>query len=228
MLALLLTSLGREIGEVDGARMSGTGVGIAGLLLVFFAEVRRRRAEPEGLRPGVPRWVRRGPWVAVAVVLIAVGTAAVEDFSRKAREDLSDWTNDPLLATAARRPGLLLTAADQGLIQLRTRRPVVFDGSALDTLVFVPDAVPEAARILHRVYGIDLANLQEAHVSILPPDAARVLWEARTPGEWQAIAEEFGVTDVLTYPGWTLQLPRVASSAEFVLYGIPIAGKEAL
>ena len=47
------------------------------------------------------------------------------------------------------------------------------------------------------------------------PDSGRALWKARMASEWKAIAEEFGVTDVLTYPDWELRLPVVARSGSF-------------
>jgi len=53
------------------------------------------------------------------------------------------------------------------------------------------------------------------------PDSGRASWKARTASEWKAIAEEFGVTDVLTYPDWELQLPVVARSGSFTLFEVP-------
>jgi hypothetical protein len=47
------------------------------------------------------------------------------------------------------------------------------------------------------------------------------LWEARTVGDWQTVGRQFGVTDVLTFNGWTLNLPVVVRSPNYILYRIP-------
>ena len=148
---------------------------------------------------------------------IAVASAGFGD----TLQDSLEHRNDGLFAAATGRPGLPLTARDLHLVQLRTRRPVLLDGGALDALLYVPDAAPETDRILQRVYGTTLASLQQSHEGFLRGEVGEALWQARTPAEWQDIAQAFGVTDVLTDSGWTLQLPVLASSTDFVLYEIP-------
>jgi hypothetical protein len=114
-----------------------------------------------------------------------------------------------------------LTGSDLHLIQLTTRRPVLLDGLATDGLVYVPEAAAATARIMRRVYGVDLEALERTGDGGFEPDTGKTLWEQRTRAEWQAIANEFGVTGVLTYPDWTLNLPRVAASEQFALFEIP-------
>jgi hypothetical protein len=172
-----------------------------------------------------------GAWVArvrpavvrtLAVSLAVVVVLAVVQFPAKADSDLQDRTTESLHREIASRPGILLTAFQVHLIQAPTRRPVLLDGLALDTLLYVPQAAPEADRILRRVYGTSLAASQHAHAgAILGEDANRRLWESRTASEWSALALEFGFTDVLAYSTWTLQLPRVAGNADLTLYTVP-------
>ena len=99
---------------------------------------------------------------------------------------------------------------------------MLLDGGTFDGLVYAPDAAPVTGRILQRVYGTDLRTLQQSHQGSLHTDTARVLWQARTLAEWQDIARSSASTDVLTYAGWRLRLPVVATSADFTLYEIPL------
>ena len=133
----------------------------------------------------------------------------------------SDRSNDLVYAAAANRAGLLLTAADIHLIQLQTRRPVLFDGGALDGLPYIPEAVTQADTILRRVYGIDTFNdVPSSDLGMLSPEAGKALWETRTAAEWDDIAREFGVTDILTYAEWRLHLPVITSSTDYILYRV--------
>jgi hypothetical protein len=115
-----------------------------------------------------------------------------------------------------------LTAGDLHLIQLRTRRPVLLDGGGLDGLLYSLEAGPEMERILRDVYGIDLLNPpKEARgAGRIPPIANRRVWESYSPEKWREIARDFHVTQVLTYPDWTLNLPIAAHSRRLLLYDI--------
>ena len=78
-------------------------------------------------------------------------------------------------------------------------------------------------RMLREIYGLDLAHP--------PPDAvgAGRIPRARAPGhlgtvlagKWRAIRRDFGVTQVLAYSDWTLQLPVASQSRRLLLYDIP-------
>jgi hypothetical protein len=126
------------------------------------------------------------------------------------------------LAQVAAGQGLLLTAGDLHLIQLRTRRPVLLDGGGLDGLLYSLEAGPEMERILREVYGIDLLNPPEEArgAGRIPPMANRRVWESYSPEKWREIARVFHVTQVLTYPDWTLNLPVAAHSRRLLLYDI--------
>jgi hypothetical protein len=154
-----------------------------------------------------------------ALLIVLIARTLIHSSIR--RMPLVDRTNDAALAGAAGGSGLLLTGSDLHLIQLTTRRPVLLDGLATDGLVYVPEAAPETARIMRRVYGVDLDALERTGGGGFEPETGKTLWEARTQSDWQSIANEFGVSDVLTYPDWKLQLPRVAQSEQFALFEIP-------
>ena len=55
-------------------------------------------------------------------------------------------------------------------------------------------------------------------------EVARAAWPhtrmIRTPGDWQIIMREFGVTDIVTPADWRLNLPVIATSDNYALYGI--------
>ncbi len=66
----------------------------------------------------------------------------------------------------------------------------------------------------------------------IPENWGEKLWESRSIDEWKAIRREFGVTQVLTYGGWNLKLPKIMASdsillsvpnrcREFVLFQVP-------
>jgi hypothetical protein len=121
------------------------------------------------------------------------------------------------------RDGLLLTAGDLHLVQLRTRRPVLLDGGGLDALPYAIEAAPETERILRDVYGIDLLNPpEEARFrGSVPPEFTKQVWENYSPQEWDRIAERYGVRQVLTPGGWQLQLPVAVRKGALIVYDIP-------
>jgi hypothetical protein len=166
------------------------------------------------VRPAVVR--------TLAVALTVVVVLGVIQFPARATSDVQDRTSEAFYRQVASRPGMLLTAFQLHLIQAPTRRAVLLDGLALDTLLYVPQAAPETDRILRRVYGTSLAASQRAHAgAILDEESNRSLWENRSADEWRALALEFGFTDILAYSTWTLQLPRVTEQADLTLYTVP-------
>ena len=75
----------------------------------------------------------------------------------------NDRTNDVFFADIAAGRGVLLVAGDLHLIQLRTRRPVLLDTGALDTVMYSLETGAAMQRMLRDIYGLDLFNP--------PPDA---------------------------------------------------------
>ena len=74
---------------------------------------------------------------------------------------------------AADRRGLTVTAGSFQLVQLYTRRPVLIDSGALDTVVYAPEGGPAMARIVTDVYGIDSIDppREMRSSSVIPHDA---------------------------------------------------------
>ncbi len=130
---------------------------------------------------------------------------------------------------SASSPGLLLITTDFWLAQLQTRRPVLFDPSALDGFAMIPEAGPLWNRFMKNVYGADIlrAPPQEfRNKGQIPNGLYRGLWEKRTREEWGALADEFGFTEVLTGADWALDLPVAIRGSGYVLYAARRTGKE--
>jgi hypothetical protein len=198
-----------------------SAMGLYATLLVIVAE-RSRRGYVNNTRAPWPRTrIRLVVISTITSALVGVATIVSREAGSSLDLRLADRTSESLYTATARRPGLLLTASSLHMIQLVTRRPVLLDGGAIDALVYVPDAADETDRILRRVYGTSLADLQRTRRGYLDDDTGRALWESRPVDDWRAIAREFGVTDVLTYAGWRLQLPVVAANTDLTLYAIP-------
>jgi hypothetical protein len=159
---------------------------------------------------------------ALVFAALAAPVVGALTYSRQASLIFRDRTNDVFLSQVAAGHGLLLTAGDLHLIQLRTRRPVLLDGGGLDGLLYSLEAGPEMARILREVYGIDLMNPPEEArgAGRIPPMANRRVWESYSTEKWREISRDFHVTQVLTYPDWTLNLPVAAHSRRLLLYDI--------
>ena len=161
---------------------------------------------------------------AMAVVLLIGGSAITRGFSQpRSAAFFRDRTNDPFFAQVAAGSGVLLTAGDLHLIQLRTRRPVLVDSGALDTVLYSLETGASMQRILRDVYGLDLLNPPKDAIGAgrIPPLAHQGTWEAYSPEKWHEIKRAFGVSQVLTYPDWTLNLPLAAQSRRMLLYDIP-------
>jgi hypothetical protein len=194
-------------------------VALASFITVWFAFGRR------GNKPGGERGGRAFDLaLGVGLAGIAVGIAA----TYAARADavwpqLRDRTNHPVLAQAARGEGLLLVGPGIWMAQLRTRRPLLLDPSALDMLPYVLRAGPAVEEILREVYGVDFFHPpgQAIRAGVVPEKPARELFAHRTPDEWRAIRARFGVSDVLVKADWKLRLPALASGDDYTLYALP-------
>ena len=160
-------------------------------------------------------------YATLAVLVVAAGLTL--SFSRPRSLLFRDRTNDVFFGQVAAGQGVLLTAGDLHLIQLKTRRPVLLDGGGLDGVMYSLEAGPEMKRILREVYGVDLLNPPEEArgAGRIPPLATQKVWEAYSTEKWRELGRAFHVTQVLTYPDWTLSLPLAAQSRRYLLYQIP-------
>ena len=162
------------------------------------------------------------PLLVAAILSFAIGIVVSESGRQ---ESLFGSAPDPVLEIAGRREGLLITAGAMQFVQIRTRRPLLLNVGALDQLSLVPSSGPEMARVLDRVYGIDLFDppdeIKQARPGALLPESGREAWESRGVPEWQQIAREFDAWDVLAYGDWQLRISEIARNEEFALYVIP-------
>jgi hypothetical protein len=78
-------------------------------------------------------------------------------------------------------------------------------------------------RMLREIYGLDLFNPPPDAVGAgrIPALSHRDTWERYSTDRWRAIGRDFGVTQVLAYADWTLQLPVASQSRRLLLYDIP-------
>ena len=196
-----------------------------GLLCLAAATSARSSA---GRASGAGQSTTPGPFAAKLGRLTSVSVlAAAVALSWRVRPDytLLDRTNDPFFAQmAAERTGLVATAGSFHLVQLYTRRPVLIDGGALDTLSYAPESGPAMDQILRDVYGIDLFHPPSSIVhgaGVIPHEFNEGVWEGFSPEKWQEIRRSYNVTQVLTRAGWELALPIAGRSASFTLYRIP-------
>jgi hypothetical protein len=157
------------------------------------------------------------------VLLALVVLMTLHQHAERSGVHFNDRTNDVFFADVAAREGVLLLAGDLRLIQLRTRRAVLLDAGALDTVMYSLETGAAMQRMLRDIYGLDLANPPPDAVGAgrIPALSHRDTWERYPLEKWQAIRREFGVTQVLAYGDWALQLPVASQSRRLLLYDIP-------
>ena len=171
----------------------------------------------------VPTMYGRAVHVAEIAVLVLVVLMTMHQSSPRSGAHFSDRTNDVFFADVAAHSGMIVLAGDLRLIQLRTRRPVLVDSGALDTVMYSLETGAAMQRIMRDVYGLDMFNPPPGAVGSgrIPPLAHRPTWESYSPEKWRSIRREYGVTQVLAYADWSLQLPVSAQSRRLLLYDIP-------
>ena len=197
------------------------------ILGVVASRWRATRHTPE--RPEPPAVVRplhllAGVTRASLLMLLLAATVLLWRWPpRRTDAIFRDRTTSPPFAQVAEGRGLLATAGNMQLIQLRTRRPVLIDSGGLDGLPYALAAGPALERILRDVYAIDLFNPPEEARGrgAVPDNANRAAWERFSREHWRLIRRSYGVTQVMTPPGWTLALPVAARALDFVLYDLP-------
>jgi len=175
-----------------------------------------------GLARTRPGFGSAGPPRAITLGLLAV--TAILTFRLSPPYPFRDRTNDPFMAAvAAETHGVVATGGSFHLVQLYTRRPVLLDGGALDTLPYAPDSGPAMERILRDVYGLNLLDPPKdlERAAVISHSYNRPIWEHYSRLKWQEIGFTFGVTQVLTRAEWRLDLPVVAEDRFFKLYQIP-------
>jgi hypothetical protein len=163
------------------------------------------------------------PYSVSIVMLALVILMTMHQHAEQSGAHFNDRTNDVFFADVAARSGVLLVAGDLYLVQLRTRRPVLLDAGALDTVMYSLETGAAMQRILRDVYGLDLANPPPDAVGAgrIPALSHRETWESYSADKWRSIRRDFGVTQVLAYADWALQLPIASQSRRLLLHDIP-------
>ena len=164
-------------------------------------------------------------WTLRLAVLGILVYAASETWKLKTAPRLYDRTNDPLYTFASEeKSGLMAASAGFHLAQLFSRRPVLLNGGALDTLSYAPEGALAMDRILRDVYGLDLLHPPpdvNPGAGLIPDGFNRQVWQGFSREQWQAIRRTYNVTQVLTDTSYNLQLPVAAQSHFVRLYQIP-------
>jgi hypothetical protein len=172
------------------------------------------------------RW--RAASFVTALASIGLLSVAVSQRADAGWQLLRKVEDDPVLLAARRESSnMLLVVPRLCLVQLRTRRPVLLNGEAMNQITYVPASGPAMNHIVKRIYGDDILVPRPSswqNWGGLMQHSGYQLWESRDPATWKELAREFGFTNVLTGPEWKLQLPVVARSKTLILYGLPKGG----
>jgi hypothetical protein len=201
--------------------------GIGLIALVIVPELGSRRTQTgavvSNVRSNATVLARPVAWTLTLAVFGVLGYAASQTWTLRAR--LLDWTSEPVFIVASQeQTGFLASSSAFHLAQLFSRRPVLINGGALDTLSYAPEGGPAMDRILRDVYGFDLLH-PPAGVSpgggAIPDAINRPVWESFSREQWQAIRRTYDVTQVLTDTSYELKLPVAAQSRNVRLYEIP-------
>ena len=195
--------------------------GLSAVLLLAGAvwKSRGQRAEGEEAHPSRLHPLHLSQLFLFALVVLMT----MHQHAEVSGAHFNDRTNDVFFADVAARSGVLLLAGDLYLVQLRTRRPVLLDSGALDTVMYSLETGAAMQRMLRDIYGLDLFNPPPDAVGAgrIPALSHRETWERYSPEKWRAIRRDFGVTQVLAYADWALQLPVASQSRRLLLYDIP-------
>jgi hypothetical protein len=200
-------------------------LGIAALAVVArggrFAPGRLRGAAPPE-PPGRLRILDGALTVSLAGIVLWMLAVSLAGAGTRARA-LGDRTNRHVLAAAAQDRGLLLLGPGLEWIQLRTRRPLLLDPSALDILPYALAAGPDMEAILREAYGVDFFQPPAGalHTARIPVEPVKTLWQGRSEEEWRAVRARFRASEVLVASDWRLRLPELARGAGFALYRLP-------
>lgn len=167
----------------------------------------------------VRSWTPVRTRLVTACILCAMAGAL--GFKLIYRSHLDLWgPHQQFFDRVGRRPGLFIVGGqidNSEFIQLRTRRPPLFDWRLLDTIPYAPVMGGPVEDILIDVYGVSLLSPENWAAF----DQVEERWRSRTPEEWRALRNKYDVTDIIVPRAWTLRLPKVEESPALALYTIP-------
>lgn len=164
----------------------------------------------------------------VLAVMLLAGALSTGMMKPNGTYPLRGSGHDPVFHPDRSELGLLITPPATEVVQLRMRQPILLNTGGLDQLRVVPIAGPEMARILERVYGIDLLDppeiIRRMHPGGLPAGISKKLWETRTSEEWARIGRDLGATHLMAPLDVTIQLDKLVSGGQYIVYSIPPMG----
>jgi hypothetical protein len=160
--------------------------------------------------------------VLATCCLVLVSTALVKQ-CQAGYQLFADAECDPVITAARRERGMLLAVPRMCLVQLRTRRPVLLNGEAMNQITYVPQSGPAMNRIVQHVYGDDILTPRPPwwqNWGGLMEHSGYDLWQSRNAAEWDRLGREFGFSNIITSREWKLKLPVVARSEKLILYHV--------
>jgi len=126
--------------------------------------------------------------------------------------------NDPVHVAASKGTGYILGPQMQSSDQMFTKRPLVIPEST--GISYNPQSLNAVEQAYRDFYGVELrepfgpgmtaVNWGDRDIDV--EGWIKPLWESRSQEEWLAIRAKYGVTSILTPPGWALKLPLEAES----------------
>lgn len=147
----------------------------------------------------------------------------IQKYSQIRHEALRDGENHSALKAASKSSGMLLSAPGMDILPLMTRRPVLLNGETLDFVLYAPRALTQVQGILKEIYGVDLLAppTESGGYAVLPTEAGRTLWQNWNTDDWRRLRAKYGVTQLLVYQDWKINLPINEKDSFYALYDLP-------
>lgn len=120
--------------------------------------------------------------------------------------------------------GYVLTGGME-LIQLKSRRPV-FTTHAFNQALYLPNTWSGILSSYRNVYNLQSTNdlgkfaVGRIRPGTFHPGIYQAYWETRSFGDWITLKKQFNLSDIITYKGWYLDLPLIASTNSYLLYSL--------
>lgn len=152
------------------------------------------------------------------------GAKNIDDHNR--RGNMWEWKKESAFFDKLKykNKGYVLTSGME-LIQLKSRRPV-FTTHAFNQALYLPNTWSGILSSYRNVYNLqspdDLGKFAVGRIrpGTLHQEIYHSCWENRTFDDWVELKKQFNLSDIVTYKGWYLDLPLIASSNNYLLYSL--------
>jgi len=133
---------------------------------------------------------------------------------------MQNMHNDLFYKELSSRPGYIVVGPGVKNVQIRTRRPVLFQSVLMDQIPYVKESIFLYEPILKEIYGYSFYSSlkEEDRYRAGVPEGNRILWQNRKPEEWRDLGKKFEFHDVIVNKNWNLQLPVVLENHEYRVY----------